>query len=219
MLYYNVSQRGTRRSFGSNWLRARGDTGQVSGDCNQRAGTHVRRRRESEVALLEAFLRRDDAPRALVLVGGAGIGKTTLWETGSRSPRRRGSACSPPGRPMPRRSSRSARSSTSWTRSTPRAEETAGAATPRPRRCAPARRVHGGTPRAADDRRGFAQRPACAGRSRAASRRRRRRAVARSVFCRRAHICRAPARRRGRHLPALEALRSPVRPRAAAAPG
>ena len=38
--------------------------------------------REPEVALLEAFLRRDDAPRALVLVGGAGIGKTTLWETG-----------------------------------------------------------------------------------------------------------------------------------------
>ncbi len=38
--------------------------------------------REPEVALLEAFLRRDDASRALVLVGGAGIGKTTLWETG-----------------------------------------------------------------------------------------------------------------------------------------
>jgi DNA-binding CsgD family transcriptional regulator len=38
--------------------------------------------RESEVATLEAFLRRGDAPRALVFAGGAGIGKTTLWETG-----------------------------------------------------------------------------------------------------------------------------------------
>jgi len=38
--------------------------------------------RESEVAALEAFLRRDETPRAFVLAGGAGIGKTTLWETG-----------------------------------------------------------------------------------------------------------------------------------------
>jgi predicted ATPase len=38
--------------------------------------------RETEVAALEAFLRRDDSPRALVFAGGAGIGKTTLWETG-----------------------------------------------------------------------------------------------------------------------------------------
>jgi DNA-binding CsgD family transcriptional regulator len=32
--------------------------------------------------VLEAFLRRDDTPRALVLAGGAGIGKTTLWDAG-----------------------------------------------------------------------------------------------------------------------------------------
>ena len=46
--------------------------------------------RESEVAALEAFLRRGDTPRALVFAGGAGIGKTTLWETGVALAKARG---------------------------------------------------------------------------------------------------------------------------------
>jgi hypothetical protein len=48
-----------------------------------------------------------------------GSGKPRPGRPGSRLPGRRGCAFSPPGRAMPRRSSRSARSSTSWTESTP----------------------------------------------------------------------------------------------------
>ena len=38
--------------------------------------------REPELALVRDFLVRGDGPRALILVGGPGIGKTTLWEAG-----------------------------------------------------------------------------------------------------------------------------------------
>jgi DNA-binding CsgD family transcriptional regulator len=38
--------------------------------------------REPELALLHDFLHRPDGARSLVLVGGPGIGKTTLWEAG-----------------------------------------------------------------------------------------------------------------------------------------
>src|SRR3954451_7825958 len=46
--------------------------------------------RESEWALLDAFLDSTEAPRAFVLVGEPGIGKTFLWEAGVRAARRRG---------------------------------------------------------------------------------------------------------------------------------
>lgn len=38
--------------------------------------------REPELAMLHEFIEADRSPRALVLRGGAGIGKTTLWEAG-----------------------------------------------------------------------------------------------------------------------------------------
>lgn len=46
--------------------------------------------RETELVALEAFLQADCATRALVLMGGAGIGKTTLWEAGIHAARGRG---------------------------------------------------------------------------------------------------------------------------------
>ena len=46
--------------------------------------------REAELALLDAFLADGGSPGALVLTGGPGIGKTTLWEAGVDLARRRG---------------------------------------------------------------------------------------------------------------------------------
>src|SRR6266576_2176135 len=46
--------------------------------------------RETELALLDEFLASVDGPRAFVLVGGPGIGKTFLWEAGVGAARRRG---------------------------------------------------------------------------------------------------------------------------------
>ena len=46
--------------------------------------------RESELSALDAFLASDARPRALVLTGGPGIGKTTLWEAAVQSGRDRG---------------------------------------------------------------------------------------------------------------------------------
>src|SRR5262245_46708565 len=46
--------------------------------------------REAELAVLHEFLERDGGARALVVTGDAGIGKTTLWETGIRSALERG---------------------------------------------------------------------------------------------------------------------------------
>ncbi len=46
--------------------------------------------REPELALLHEFLEGGDGSQALVLVGGPGIGKTTLWEAGIASASRRG---------------------------------------------------------------------------------------------------------------------------------
>ena len=46
--------------------------------------------RESEWALLDAFLASTEAPRAFVLVGEPGIGKTFLWEAGVGAARQRG---------------------------------------------------------------------------------------------------------------------------------
>ena len=46
--------------------------------------------RESEFALLVGFLSKDDGPRALLITGEAGIGKTTLWEAGIAAARERG---------------------------------------------------------------------------------------------------------------------------------
>src|SRR5262249_33213567 len=45
--------------------------------------------REPELALLREFLGRRDGGQALVLSGGAGIGKTTLWEAAVGAARRR----------------------------------------------------------------------------------------------------------------------------------
>jgi DNA-binding CsgD family transcriptional regulator len=46
--------------------------------------------RDLELATLEQFLGADGMARALVLAGGPGIGKTTLWETGIELARERG---------------------------------------------------------------------------------------------------------------------------------
>jgi DNA-binding CsgD family transcriptional regulator len=47
--------------------------------------------RESELEVLRGFFGADGSGRALVLSGGAGIGKTTLWEAGVELARERGS--------------------------------------------------------------------------------------------------------------------------------
>ena len=46
--------------------------------------------RERELALVDGFLARAGEARALILTGGAGIGKTTLWEVGIGAARERG---------------------------------------------------------------------------------------------------------------------------------
>ena len=46
--------------------------------------------REAELTALDAFLHSGGAPRAFVLTGGPGIGKTTLWEAGVDLARKRG---------------------------------------------------------------------------------------------------------------------------------
>jgi DNA-binding CsgD family transcriptional regulator len=46
--------------------------------------------REAELSALDAFLSSDARPRALVLTGGPGIGKTTLWDAAVDAGRRRG---------------------------------------------------------------------------------------------------------------------------------
>lgn len=46
--------------------------------------------RESELAALEEFLHAGQATRALVITGGPGIGKTTLWEAGIDAAREQG---------------------------------------------------------------------------------------------------------------------------------
>jgi len=46
--------------------------------------------REAELTVLDAFLASPDSPRALVLTGHPGIGKTALWEAGVDLARRRG---------------------------------------------------------------------------------------------------------------------------------
>jgi AAA ATPase domain len=46
--------------------------------------------REAELTALDEFLLADGAPGALVLTGGPGIGKTTLWEAGVELARRGG---------------------------------------------------------------------------------------------------------------------------------
>jgi hypothetical protein len=46
--------------------------------------------REAELTALDEFLHADGAPGALVLTGGPGIGKTTLWEAGVELARRGG---------------------------------------------------------------------------------------------------------------------------------
>jgi DNA replication protein DnaC len=47
--------------------------------------------REAELGALRAFVEGDHSPRGLVLAGGPGIGKTTLWEAGIEVARARGS--------------------------------------------------------------------------------------------------------------------------------
>ncbi len=46
--------------------------------------------REAELSALDAFLASDARPRALVLTGGPGIGKTTLWDAAVEAGRGRG---------------------------------------------------------------------------------------------------------------------------------
>jgi AAA ATPase domain len=46
--------------------------------------------REAELRAMDEFMRADGAPGALVLTGGPGIGKTTLWEAGVELARRGG---------------------------------------------------------------------------------------------------------------------------------
>ena len=46
--------------------------------------------REAELSVLDAFLASDGRPRALVLTGGPGIGKTTLWDAAVETGRGRG---------------------------------------------------------------------------------------------------------------------------------
>src|SRR5687767_2927592 len=46
--------------------------------------------REGELTEIRAFLGGAEAPRALVIAGGPGIGKTALWSEGLEEARRRG---------------------------------------------------------------------------------------------------------------------------------
>ena len=46
--------------------------------------------RDTELEAVRGFVESDAAPRALVLAGGPGIGKTTLWEAGVELARERG---------------------------------------------------------------------------------------------------------------------------------
>jgi predicted ATPase len=46
--------------------------------------------RAAELAVLREFLERDGGVRTLVLIGDAGIGKTTLWDAGLGAARERG---------------------------------------------------------------------------------------------------------------------------------
>ena len=64
--------------------------------------------RETELERLGTFA-AGFSPQALVLAGGPGFGKTTLWETGVQLARERGVRVRPPVRAGPRRSSRSRR--------------------------------------------------------------------------------------------------------------
>jgi ABC-type dipeptide/oligopeptide/nickel transport system ATPase subunit len=52
--------------------------------------------RESEIAVVEAFLAGDDrGARALAIVGAPGIGKTTVWQAGVELARATGYRVSP----------------------------------------------------------------------------------------------------------------------------
>jgi DNA-binding CsgD family transcriptional regulator/tetratricopeptide (TPR) repeat protein len=62
-----------------------GDVGRTSSE----QGEHIVGR-ESELALLDEFIASVDSPRAFVLTGEPGIGKTSLWELGVAAARRRG---------------------------------------------------------------------------------------------------------------------------------
>jgi predicted ATPase len=66
--------------------------------------------REAELTLLDEFLSSWDSPRAFVVTGESGIGKTALWESGVDTVRQRGlRVLSARGRVVPRHSSRSPR--------------------------------------------------------------------------------------------------------------
>jgi DNA-binding CsgD family transcriptional regulator len=60
----------------------------LAGTTREKSGDIVGR--QAELRALDAFLSRDVAPRALILTGGPGIGKSTLWEAGVDLARQRG---------------------------------------------------------------------------------------------------------------------------------
>ena len=66
--------------------------------------------RDTELEAVRGFVESEVAPRALVLAGGPGIGKTTLWEAGVALARERGTrVLIVRGRAAPRRGCRSPR--------------------------------------------------------------------------------------------------------------
>ena len=66
--------------------------------------------REVELAAVRSFVADERAARTLILTGGPGIGKTTLWEAGVEAARERGArVLVARARAAPRRGSRSRR--------------------------------------------------------------------------------------------------------------
>ena len=142
--------------------------------CEKRPSVSSLVGREPELERLRAFA---EPPRALVLTGGPGIGKTTLWEAGIDAARERGLRVVA-ARPQRRRGAALVRGADRPLRRG-RHRRPAGAAARRARRRAAARRAGRTRPGAAGDRARRARRAARPGRAGPAAGGDRRRAVAR----------------------------------------